>query len=76
MIRNLNRLSFSAYGRVLGERLSNHGFPTGAQWSALRQNIVGKTDVFYQCTDADVYMDYELSLIHISYAIAWPGACG
>lgn len=59
MIRNLNRLSFSAYGRVLGERLSNHGFPTGAQWAALRQNIVGKTDVFYQCTDADVYMDYE-----------------
>ena len=59
MIRNLNRLSFSAYGRVLGERLSSHGFPAGAQWDARLQDIVGRTDVLYQCTDADVYMDYE-----------------
>ena len=59
MIRNLNRLSFSAYGRVLGEHLSNHGFPTGAQWNARRQDIVGRMNVLYQCVDADVYMDYE-----------------
>ena len=59
MIRNLNRLSFSAYGRVLGEHLPNHGFPSGAQWIARRQEIVGKADVLYRCADADVYMDYE-----------------
>ena len=59
MIRNLNRLSFSAYGRVLGEHLSNHGFPSGAQWIASRQEIIGKSDVLYRCVDADVYMDYE-----------------
>lgn len=59
MIRNLNRLSFSAYGRVLGEHLANHGFPSGAQWIAQRREIVGKADVLYRCVDADVYMDYE-----------------
>lgn len=59
MIQNLNRLSFSAYGRVLGERLADHGFPSGEKWKARLQNIVGKADVFYRCVDADVYMDYE-----------------
>lgn len=59
MIQNLNRMSFSAYGQVLGEKLSGHGFPTGAQWDARLQDIVGKTDVFYRCAEADVYMDYE-----------------
>ncbi|MBP3651718.1 MAG: AraC family transcriptional regulator [Clostridia bacterium] len=59
MIRNLNRLSFSTYGRVLGERLAAHGFPTGDKWITRQQSIVGKTDAFYQCANADVYMDYE-----------------
>jgi len=59
MIRNLNRLSFVSYGRVLGEKLSGHGFPSGAQWEAERRSIVGKTDVFYYCANADVYMDFE-----------------
>ena len=59
MIRNLNRLSFSAYGRVLVEHLSNHGFPSGAQWIASRQESIGTSDVLYRCVDADVYMDYE-----------------
>lgn len=59
MIQNLNRLSFAAYGRVLGERLSGHGFPSGGQWQAALQHIVGKTDVFYHCANADVYMDFE-----------------
>ena len=59
MIQNLNRLSFSAYGRVLGERLAAHGFPAGPQWTAHLQSIAGKTDVFYQCPGAEVYMDYE-----------------
>ena len=59
MIRNLNRMSFAAYGRVLGEKLNGHGFPSGPQWNAAQQTIVGKANVFYCCADADVYMDYE-----------------
>lgn len=59
MIRNLNRLSFSAYGRVLGEKLGGHGFPAGPQWNAAQQTIIGRAGVFYCCADADVYMDYE-----------------
>ena len=59
MIRNLNRMSFSSYGRVLGEHLPGHGFPAGAQWNPVLKTIVGKTDVFYCCPQADVYMDYD-----------------
>lgn len=59
MIQNLNRLSFSPYGRVLGERLNSHGFPAGAQWTAEKMTITGKPDVFFCCQNADVYMDYE-----------------
>lgn len=59
MIQNLNRLSFSPYGRVLGERLNGHGFPSGLQWTAELKTITGKADVLYCCCDADVYMDYE-----------------
>lgn len=59
MIRNLNRMSFSAYGRVLGERLNDHGFPTGEKWISRRQGIAGRKSVFYRCANGDVYMDYE-----------------
>lgn len=70
MIKNLNRLSFSTYGRVLGERLAAHGFPTGEKWIARQQTIVGRTDVFYRCANADVYMDYENGMAVLLVALS------
>lgn len=32
MIRNLNKLTFSGYGKVLQDRLPNRGFPQGDTW--------------------------------------------
>ena len=32
MVENLNKLTFSGYGRVLRDSLPNRGFPSGAQW--------------------------------------------
>ena len=59
MIQNLNRLTFSAYGRVLGEKLPDHGFPSGDQWEARMETVTGKTDLFFQSPDGEVYLDYD-----------------
>ena len=70
MIRNLNRPNFSPYGRVLGERLVNHGFPSGAQWATRLERITGKTDVLYISTNADVYMDFENGMAILLVALS------
>lgn len=70
MIKNLNRPNFSPYGRVLGERLAGHGFPTGAQWITGLQRIGGNTDTLFR-SSADVYMDFEdgMAILVVSRAL-------
>ena len=53
MVENLNKLTFSGYGRVLRDSLPNRGFPSGAQWQESVQYFSAEGLCFY------------LSLIHI-----------
>ena len=39
VIRNLNKLTFSGYGKILQERQPNHGFPKGDEWLETQRTI-------------------------------------
>lgn len=69
MIQNLNRRSFSAYGRVLDERRSGHGFPEGECWVARREEIAGRDGDYVRCANADVYLDYESGMAVLLVAL-------
>lgn len=59
MIKNLNKHNFFPYGRIIGERLTKDGFPTGPQWETKLERISGKPDAMYMSEDTCVYMDFE-----------------
>lgn len=48
MVENLNKLTFSGYGRVLRDSLPNRGFPSGAQWQESVQYFSAEGLCFYR----------------------------
>lgn len=58
MLQNLNRLTFSAYGTVLGDRSENRGFPSGETWTE-RLETADETHVAVRRSAAPVYLDFE-----------------
>ena len=62
MVENLNKLTFSGYGRVLRDSLPNRGFPSGAQWQESVQYFSAEGLCFYRQSAGPVYLDFELGM--------------
>lgn len=61
MIQNLNKQSFSAFGKILRDSLPNRGFPKGDSWTESVSYFYPK-DVSFGRYAAPVYLDYELGM--------------
>lgn len=61
MIQNLNKQSFSGYGKILRDSLPNRGFPKGDDW-AESVNYFTSADVCFVRCNAPVYLDFELGM--------------
>ena len=61
MIQNLNKQSFSAYGKILRDSLPNRGFPKGDDWTESVNYFTSKDVSFVRC-NAPVYIDFELGM--------------
>ena len=70
MIKNLNNPYFFPYGRILGERLPNHGFLDGAQWETRLEIIAEKPEEMCVCDDAEVYLDFERGMAVLLVALS------
>ena len=59
MIRNLNKLTFSRYGKVLQDRLPNRGFPQEPGWREELRTITEQERQLYQMTASRLFLDFE-----------------
>ena len=58
MIRNLNKLTFSAYGKILQERQPNHGFPKGEEWLEEHRTITEHERQLFHMTADKLFLDF------------------
>lgn len=58
MIRNLNKLTFAGYGRILQERQPNHGFPTGPDWAEAQHTITENERQLFHLTADKLFLDF------------------
>lgn len=61
MIENLNKQSFSDYGRILRDSMPHRGFPKGDDYIEMVHYFT-EQDKFFQRTDAPLYLDFELGM--------------
>lgn len=61
MIQNLNKQSFSGYGKILRDSLPNRGFPKGDDWTE-SVNYFTSADICFVRCNAPVYLDFELGM--------------
>lgn len=61
MIENLNKQSFTPYGKVLRDSLPNRGFPKGDDYVE-RVLYFSTGELFYYRCAAPVYLDFELGM--------------
>lgn len=61
MIQNLNKQSFSAYGKILRDSLPNRGFPKGDDRTE-SVNYINAEDVCFFRYSVPVYLDFELGM--------------
>lgn len=67
MIRNLNKLSFLDYGRILSDRSENRGFPTGNEWEEALRTVTGN-QVAVCRSEGPVYLDFESGMTVLAVA--------
>ena len=68
MLKNLNKLSFSKYGNVLADKLSNRGFPSGDDWIEEWQKVCATEPVHLFRADGDIYLDFDqgMTILQVS----------
>ncbi len=76
MIRNLNKLTFSGYGKVLQDRLPNRGFPQGDTWQETFWTITDQERQLRRLQSGPLYLDFEtgmtiLAVSHDSQQLAF-----
>ena len=62
MIRNLNKLTFSGYGKVLQDRLPNRGFPQGDTWQETFWTITDQERQLRRLQSGPLYLDFETGM--------------
>lgn len=61
MIENLNRQTFSAYGKILCDTLPDRGFPKGGEWTEAVCSFTAGQSNFVRCVQS-VYLDFETGM--------------
>ena len=62
MVENLNRLTFSHFGKILRDTLPHRGFPTGDAWiESVRYYSVSDAH-FFELRGGDLYLDFEIGM--------------
>lgn len=59
MVENLNRLTFSRFGKILRDSLPNRGFPSGEEWVESVRHFTAADARFFELTDGELYLDFE-----------------
>ena len=59
MVENLNRLTFSRFGKILRDSLPNRGFPEGDAWTETVRRFTAADARFFKLTDGELYLDFE-----------------
>lgn len=59
MVENLNRLTFSRFGKILRDSLPNRGFPSGEDWTESVRRFTAADARFLELTDGELYLDFE-----------------
>ena len=62
MVENLNRLTFSHFGKVLRDTLPHRGFPQGEEWTESVQHFKASDARFFELTGGDLYLDFETGM--------------
>lgn len=62
MVENLNRLTFSRFGKVLRDTLPHRGFPQGEEWTESVQHFKASDAHFLELTGGDLYLDFETGM--------------
>lgn len=61
MVENLNKQTFSSYGRILRDSLPNRGFPKGEDWVESVRYFTAD-ELYFQTANAPIYLDFELGM--------------
>ncbi len=61
MIQNLNKQSFSGYGKILRDSLPNRGFPKGDEWEE-KVRYYSNDELFFYRTPCEMYLDFEIGM--------------
>ena len=56
MVENLNRLTFSRFGKILRDSLPNRGFPEGDAWTETVRRFTAADARFFKLTDGELYL--------------------
>ena len=59
MVENLNRLTFSRFGKILRDSLPNRGFPEGDAWTETVRRFTAADARFFKLADGELYLDFE-----------------
>lgn len=62
MVENLNKLTFSGFGKVLRNSLPNRGFPSGDGWEESVQYFSVASMTFFRLTSGFLYLDFEIGM--------------
>lgn len=62
MVENLNRLTFSRFGRVLRDTLPRRGFPQGEEWTESVQHFEVSDARFFELDGGELYLDFETGM--------------
>ena len=62
MVENLNRLTFSAYGKILRDSAPNRGFPRGDEWQESIQYYNASSPFFQRLSAGALYLDFEIGM--------------
>ncbi|MDR0889930.1 MAG: AraC family transcriptional regulator [Oscillospiraceae bacterium] len=62
MIENLNKLTFSRFGRVLRDSLPNRGFPKGDEWAESTKYFTTENMFFHRLVGGSCYLDFEIGM--------------
>ncbi|MBQ3356620.1 MAG: helix-turn-helix transcriptional regulator [Oscillospiraceae bacterium] len=61
MIQNLNKQSFSSFGKILRDSLPNRGLPKGDEWVEM-VGYFSADDLYLYRAPCEVYLDFEIGM--------------
>lgn len=69
MIRNLNKLTFAGYGKILQDRLPNRGFPQDESWHEELRTITETERQLFWLETGRLYLDFEAGMTILAVSL-------